>query len=145
MIELFNDIVFFFFFFFVSQDVFEMRFAKMPDEPVEVAGAGGVGGAGVVSKVLWAVRAVAATPPLTAPTPRRRGPPGSPSCRNRWVRNRWVSKQGPSTLNLSRLRDVVSGLLMCQRFWLSFSHHTPHMTASINVHALKDLEELPLK
>uniref|UniRef100_A0A8C1X4F7 Bromodomain containing 3a n=1 Tax=Cyprinus carpio TaxID=7962 RepID=A0A8C1X4F7_CYPCA len=32
------------------QDVFEMRFAKMPDEPVEVAGAGGVGGAGVVSK-----------------------------------------------------------------------------------------------
>ncbi|XP_051732771.1 bromodomain-containing protein 3a isoform X1 [Ctenopharyngodon idella] len=32
------------------QDVFEMRFAKMPDEPVDVAGAGGVGGAGVVSK-----------------------------------------------------------------------------------------------
>ncbi|XP_065100272.1 bromodomain-containing protein 3a isoform X2 [Paramisgurnus dabryanus] len=32
------------------QDVFEMRFAKMPDEPVEVARAGGVGGAGVVSK-----------------------------------------------------------------------------------------------
>ncbi|ROL47506.1 Bromodomain-containing protein 3 [Anabarilius grahami] len=32
------------------QDVFEMRFAKMPDEPVEVPGAGGVGGAGVVSK-----------------------------------------------------------------------------------------------
>ncbi|KAA0719952.1 Bromodomain-containing protein 2 [Triplophysa tibetana] len=32
------------------QDVFEMRFAKMPDEPVEVAGAGGVAGAGVVSK-----------------------------------------------------------------------------------------------
>ncbi|XP_016410264.1 bromodomain-containing protein 3-like isoform X5 [Sinocyclocheilus rhinocerous] len=31
-------------------DVFEMRFAKMPDEPVEVAGAGGVGGAGVLSK-----------------------------------------------------------------------------------------------
>ncbi|TRY60466.1 hypothetical protein DNTS_028904 [Danionella cerebrum] len=30
------------------QDVFEMRFAKMPDEPVEVAG--GVAGAGVVSK-----------------------------------------------------------------------------------------------
>ncbi|XP_056587358.1 bromodomain-containing protein 3a isoform X2 [Triplophysa dalaica] len=32
------------------QDVFEMRFAKMPDEPIEVAGAGGVAGAGVVSK-----------------------------------------------------------------------------------------------
>lgn len=32
------------------QDMFEMRFAKMPDEPVEVAGAVGVGGAGVVSK-----------------------------------------------------------------------------------------------
>lgn len=47
--ELLNSLVRFFFFLF-SQDVFEMRFAKMPDEPVEVAGAGGVGGAGVVSK-----------------------------------------------------------------------------------------------
>ncbi|KAL7854049.1 hypothetical protein AOLI_G00208930 [Acnodon oligacanthus] len=32
------------------QDVFEMRFAKMPDEPVEVNVPGGAGGAGVVSK-----------------------------------------------------------------------------------------------
>ncbi|KAI4888743.1 hypothetical protein NFI96_010444 [Prochilodus magdalenae] len=32
------------------QDVFEMRFAKMPDEPVEVNIPSGVGGAGVVSK-----------------------------------------------------------------------------------------------
>ncbi len=37
-------------FFLICQDMFEMRFAKMPDEPVEVAGAVGVGGAGVVSK-----------------------------------------------------------------------------------------------
>ncbi|XP_007254010.3 bromodomain-containing protein 3a isoform X1 [Astyanax mexicanus] len=32
------------------QDVFEMRFAKMPDEPVEVNVPAGAGGAGVVSK-----------------------------------------------------------------------------------------------